>query len=469
MKKAWTLILLLIACSLQAQPLVLKEVNKKWESFKKSSEVVDFGVAESTKSLNLVFGDSYNEKDQIRKVKVESSKVEDGKLVITVLFPEVVLELLDVVSDDEIDYQLVSRSVNLPIDPLETYEVEIRGIHSVQTSSGSEFKRKKAQVFAKMKLLSKSEWLKNLQENFEVEDNSTKEFKEFLSSKLTEFKLENATYERLGAQLNKHFKENGFDLIFMQRNTDPDEIKTFSLDHKNVSIKELVQRIAHIEKLKYKIGKKEVIIATGEAFKRSKNIKTKDGLNLPGLKVDIKKQQLILEAKVCLSSGILEYLMCLPNSFEHESVFMTEVKPELIHMGLLLIQAKKLPYKDRVEAMQELKGNKSRLKIVVHWEEDKKKHAVDLNKLLIDRTQTKKKTLAEDLWFFSGSYFTEGNVYAANIHKSVVSLQQHPASVIQYGKETIDPYKSRKAGFEVNEDLCPPMNAKVKIIITVHP
>ena len=113
-------------------------------------------------------------------------------------------------------------------------------------------------------------------------------------------------------------------------------------------------------------------------------------------------------------------------------------------------------------------GKQSRLKVEVLWQKDGETIKVDLNKLLIDRSQKDKTTLAEDSWFFAGSFFTERNVYAANLHQSIISLQQHPASVIHYGKEADDPYHSNRGGFEVNDKLCPPMNTEVKLIFSVY-
>jgi len=453
----------------QAESLVLEELYGKWESFKKSGNVTSFGQSETKQTMKLLFGDSFKKNDHIRQVKILSAKLEDNKVKVTVLFPQVILDITEIAIEDNSPYELVSRLTKLPVDPKKTYELELYGIHSVQTSSGIVVKKEMAKVFAKMKLLSSTEWLTHLKGKLEVEDSSSEKFKKFLLSEVPEFKADSLTYEELGAKLKKTFKENSFDLIVMPGNEDPDNIETYTMSLKKVPLIEIVQRFSAYKNLKYRLGQKEAIIATTAAFKKSKSIRSKDGLDLPGLKVDVKNKRMILDAKVCLSDGILEYLMCLPNSFEHESVFMTKVKPELIHMGLLLVQAEQMPYKGRSEIMKKLKANKSRLKILIQWQKDGKTVSVDLNKLLIDRSFKDKKTLAEDLWFFAGSYFTERNVYAANIHQSVVSLQQHPASVIHYGKASEDPYRSGRGGFEVNSKLCPPIDSAVKIIFTVYP
>ena len=467
MKSFWTLIFF-FTFALQGEPLVLKELYKEWESFTESGKLKDFGFAETSKSIQMIFGDSYNKSEHIQKVQIQSIKLEEGKLQVFIDFPEVVLDISEITVKENISYELISRSAKLPVDSEKSYELEFYGIHSVQSLDGKTFKKDKAVKFGSLKLLSSKDWLKKLAVKLEVEDNSRAEFKKFLTSEVENIKFEKASSEEISAGLKKIFKENSYDLIFLPGTGDPDGIKTYNFSYQKASALELVQRFAALENLRYKLGKTEVIIATDEAFKLSKAMSSKEGLDLPGLKVDVKSGRMFLDAKVCLNSGILEYLICLPNSFEHESVFLTKVKPELIHMGLLLIQAEQMPYEGRSAFMKKIKENKSRLKIEVEWKNGEKNARVDLNRLLIDRSQKDKKTIAEDLWFFAGSYFTEKNVYAANIHMSIISLQQHPASVIHYGKETADPYRSQRGGFEINNELCPPVNAEVKLVFSLH-
>ena len=469
MKVIWTLILLVLSLTYDAEALTIDKLAERWQAFRKSGDVQNLKSAEVSETLRLVIGDSFYKNDANRQVRVLSSKLEKNKLIVTLLFPQIVIDISQALDQKETDYLLVSRQLDLDLDSELNYELEVYGVSGLLSSEGKELSRQTEKLFLKQKLLASSEWLKYLRNEHQVADASTADLKAFLNKKLPEFKVENLNFEAISAKLKKDFKQKGFDLIIMSGEEDPDNILTYSFSYENVTYLELVQRLTHLKGLKYRLGREEVIIASDKAFKKSKTFKTKDGLDLPGLKVDVKNAQLILDAKVCLSSGILEYLMCLPNSFEHESVFMTKVKPELIHMGLLLVKAEQMPYKGRSEIMKRLTGNQSRLKITVRWQNNGETKEVDLNKLLVDRSQKDKTSLAEDLWFFAGSYFTENNIYAANIHKSVISLQQHHASVIHYGKETLDPYKSKRGGFEVNSKLCPPMNSQVKLVFTVYP
>ena len=50
-------------------------------------------------------------------------------------------------------------------------------------------------------------------------------------------------------------------------------------------------------------------------------------LKTSGIGADIKKREVRLDATVCLSRGSLEYLVCLPGTFEHETVLSAKGKP----------------------------------------------------------------------------------------------------------------------------------------------
>jgi len=57
----------------------------------------------------------------------------------------------------------------------------------------------------------------------------------------------------------------------------------------------------------------------------------------PGIEIDFTKREISVDATVCLERGILEYLVCLPDTFEHEAIFSTRCKPSALHFNLFLI------------------------------------------------------------------------------------------------------------------------------------
>lgn len=444
----------------------LSGVYEKWQTFRQSSAIQHFGIAETSRLINLHFGESFSRHDHNRKVKVVSANLMHDRLKVLIEFPEIVPDITEFPIKDESQYIKVSRPVKLPLELDNSYEVDFYGIGSVKTSDGEVINQQKEKKFATLKLLSTKLWLAHLQKTQTVRDSASPAMKTFLESKVPEFKISSSSYNEVVARLKKTFTLNGYKLIFMSGHSSPDELKRFSMHYTDVSVSELLARIAALKNLQYELGPKEVVLASAGAFKKSRTLNNKGILNLPGLEVDTKTGTVSLEAEVCLSSGILEYLVCLPNSFEHESIFLTRVKPELLHMGLILIKSRPLTRENRSGSMKKLTDKQSRLKIEVEWSQGGKTTKVALNQLLIDRSRQDKTTFATDAWFFAGSFFTDKNIYAANIHMSLISLQQHPASVIHYGEESEDPYRSRRGGFAVNDKVCPPVGTKVKLIFS---
>jgi len=201
--------------------------------------------------------------------------------------------------------------------------------------------------------------------------------------------------------------------------------------------------------------------------------KKKTTVTLPGYEIDLVKKEVRMKAKVCLTSGILEYLLCLPNSFEHEAIFVTKAKPELLHTGLLLVGYTPLQlYKLGEKWWQEVPKKPScRLNVSVNWQQDGKKKSVPMHKLLLRRKKTAGKNdanlYARNFWVFNGSFFYEKQ-YIANLDMTVMAIMPQSSSVIQYGERSVDPYSGDQFGFEINNALCPPYNTEVEIVFSAY-
>jgi hypothetical protein len=73
-----------------------------------------------------------------------------------------------------------------------------------------------------------------------------------------------------------------------------------------------------------------------ELIKLSQN---REELAMPGMKILVKKGYIDVEAKICLTEGMLELLACTKDSKEHESLIAVVPKAAHIHAALLLIGA----------------------------------------------------------------------------------------------------------------------------------
>lgn len=215
-----------------------------------------------------------------------------------------------------------------------------------------------------------------------------------------------------------------------------------------------------------------------------------DEIKFPELTINRKTREVRVDASVCLDSGILEYLICLPDTFEHEAIFMTKVKPEILHAALLLVGLKPTPLPPGLEQLwweKALKVSDSRVRIEVEWEINGKVERANITSLVRSRAgndeemwggmpaEAKEEEEPEevsDSWVFTGSFVhTQKNgerVYAANFGGVVVGIWPNPSAVIQYGKENGNPYYGPNLGMEVNDEFVPEKGTKVKLVFSKY-
>lgn len=212
-------------------------------------------------------------------------------------------------------------------------------------------------------------------------------------------------------------------------------------------------------------------------------------LKLPGYTINRETLEIRMDAETCLDHGILEYVICLPETFEHEAIFVTKAKPELLHAALLLIGLKPNPQPPGLEVLwwdRALKRQDSRVRIEVEWEVGGVLHRVNLASMLRNREYDDEAMLdmepldeedveeVQDAWVFTGSFMhtnkeTGERFYAANAGGVLVGIWPNPTSVIQYGRQSGNPYRGEHMGMEVNEEMVPKRGTKVKLVFSKFP
>jgi len=192
----------------------------------------------------------------------------------------------------------------------------------------------------------------------------------------------------------------------------------------------------------------------------------KKGLKAAGIELDIKNREVRVDATVCLNDGILEYLVCLPGTFEHEAIFSVKCRPSVLHLSLLAIGLEPHQFAgidDWWAASR--KKNRAQVSIEVEYEVDGKKQRRRINEFLVNRER--EDGVVADAWVFTGSFFyrkDDKNHYAADATGAVIGLCREGASVLQYGEELGVPYQGEDQGLEVNAKTTPAVGTKVRLI-----
>lgn len=214
---------------------------------------------------------------------------------------------------------------------------------------------------------------------------------------------------------------------------------------------------------------------------------TETEIILPGVRIDRATMEVSIEASVCLEEGILEFVVCKPNTFEHEAIFVTEAKPELVHAALLLSGLKptaQVRGLDEIWFEKAMKQKASRVKIEVEWKEGGELQRKNLTRLLRNREvlegspdgdeEARKEAKVQDAWVFAGSFMqkkreNDERFYAANLSGILVGIWPDLSALIQYGIPSGNPYEGKHQGFEIDEEEVPKLGTKVRLILSRMP
>lgn len=185
-----------------------------------------------------------------------------------------------------------------------------------------------------------------------------------------------------------------------------------------------------------------------------------------GIDLDLKNREVRVAATICCTQGVLEYAVCLPDTFDHEALFSTKCKPSILHVCLLALGLEPRSPDGLEELLRgEQKQKKFSLNIEVEYEQDGQKTRRPISDFMRYRNQENK--APSSLWVFTGSFFGSRNdkpVYAADVHGGLVGLGQDSTSVLQFGEDAGNPYDNEDQGLEINTKTVPEKGTKVQLI-----
>lgn len=181
----------------------------------------------------------------------------------------------------------------------------------------------------------------------------------------------------------------------------------------------------------------------------------------PSIWFDPAARTLIVRARVSLTDGPLEHLLCRKGTKEHEAILSTEAPPRTIHAGLLLTGAT-AEHPVRFDPKFEPPAG-TPLAITLQWEENGKTRRADAREWVKDHMSGK--PLERD-WVFAGSeMFTDPQskkvLYAAD-DGDLITVANFPSSIVDL------PFRSSASdadrGFEAFAGRIPPRGTPVTMI-----
>lgn len=195
---------------------------------------------------------------------------------------------------------------------------------------------------------------------------------------------------------------------------------------------------------------------------------------LGSIHLDKNTRSLTFPAKLNMSEGPIEYLICTPQGSTHESLIVTEVQPSDIHFGMLLLDAKGAGIlapapgdappaqinADYLKGAPRLKGDS--LVISLKWKDAAgKEHTAQVEDWVLNAKE--KKAATRGAWIYTGSMFAERQ-FLAQLQGNVASMVSNPAALINNPRAGSDDDQI----WAVNAKAVPPVETPVEITLKLQ-
>lgn len=183
----------------------------------------------------------------------------------------------------------------------------------------------------------------------------------------------------------------------------------------------------------------------------------------PGVRIDWERKAVEVDAKVVLTEGPLELVLCTVGSKEHESILATSARPRDIFqaMGLVGLEpGKPVRWDESGKNMVPAEGQK--LGITVHYQAEGRDESVAVEKWLM--TAEEKPIETRLSWVFSGSRVMEEGRFGADVEGTVVCVVDFDTALISVGG--LHSADDEQLWLRANPRTIPARGTKCKLVIT---
>ena len=201
-------------------------------------------------------------------------------------------------------------------------------------------------------------------------------------------------------------------------------------------------------------------------------------LKLPGVKINLDEWSVDVDAEVCLHDGLLELILCVDNTKEHESIFSTKARALHIHTALLLMGSKpgtpamkKIQIKGEDQWISvEPSGDDIVLSVVLQSKDGSdKEHPI--NKFVSPAAAENKEQDSGEMKKFPDKFIFSGSHLIATVNGKKKYLCEDSGNVISvstFGDEMlclseVTGHDNNKLGWKVNPKLLPKIGDQVII------
>ncbi len=178
---------------------------------------------------------------------------------------------------------------------------------------------------------------------------------------------------------------------------------------------------------------------------------------------DPKEKQVIVRARVVLREGVLEHLMCVKGTKEHEAIVSTDAPPRAIHAALILSGAKE-GHPVRFQPKFEPPAG-TPIAIELRWLQEGRLHKSDARQWVWD--EKTKAPLAID-WVFAGSVLYEDPItkkpaYAAD-EGDLITVANFASAILDLPMASSANDAERT--FSAHTAKIPPLGTQVFMVLT---
>ncbi len=184
-------------------------------------------------------------------------------------------------------------------------------------------------------------------------------------------------------------------------------------------------------------------------------------IQLGNIIVDRKKKEVIVQGRINMKSGVIEYIACTKGGNKsYESVLEMDTDAKTFNLSMIFLGLDPTKGKACAFHFDPNPPQGDPVEISIHWDSDEGEKTVMAQELILDMKT--EKTFPASQWVYTGSVFLRNRAYLADRAGVLIGFVHDPAPVI----ESPQPISQDSFGsLVVNSAILPEVGTKIHLII----